>query len=130
MDRLELREIASIHGPVAGPAKTDLLQGTDVFLHTSRYEGHPMAVLEALSFGIPCLLTPNTNVAEEVAAAGAGWEVALSPEAIAQGILTVLRCPPAALEEAGARARELVLRQYTWEKIASQTLDAYRRFAA
>ena len=42
----------------------------DLFIHTFRFEGHPIAVLEALSYGIPCLLTPGTNMAGEVEAAG------------------------------------------------------------
>jgi glycosyltransferase involved in cell wall biosynthesis len=36
-----------------------LLQGADVFMHTAHFEGLPLAILEAMSAGLPLALTPN-----------------------------------------------------------------------
>lgn len=36
-----------------------LLFAGDVFLHTAEFEGLPLAILEALSAGLPCAVTPN-----------------------------------------------------------------------
>src|SRR5699024_7679048 len=47
--QLNLRDIVTLGGVVSGRAKHEVLFSSDVFLHTSRSEGHPMAVLEALS---------------------------------------------------------------------------------
>lgn len=38
-----------------------LLQ-TDLFIQTSRHEGMPMGLLEALSIGVPCLVTVGTSL--------------------------------------------------------------------
>jgi len=38
------------------PDIPELLQASDIFLHTSRYEGHCIAVLEGLASGTPCVL--------------------------------------------------------------------------
>ena len=64
-------KVLKLCGPIAGADKKKVLKDADLFLHTSRSEGHPMGVLEALAYGIPCLLTPGTNMASEVAASGA-----------------------------------------------------------
>ena len=37
----------------------DFLFASDVFLHTAEFEGLPLAILEALSAGLPCAITPN-----------------------------------------------------------------------
>ncbi|NQU23955.1 MAG: glycosyltransferase [Candidatus Nealsonbacteria bacterium] len=122
----QLEEIVTVDGAVGGPQKQALLQRTDVFIHTSRWEGHPNAVLEALAYGVPCLLTRATNMADEVAAAGAGWSVESTPKAIAEGIGEILACDRNKLAEMGGRARDLVVNRYGWDRVASRSVEAYR----
>ena len=130
IDRLGVEDVVSMRGPVSGRAKTALLAAADVFLHPSRTEGHPIAVLEALAHGTACLLTPNTNMADEVAAAGAGWRVQPSPTGIAAGIREVLALDRAQLRQAGVNARRLAVHRYTWPVIAGRSVEAYRGYAA
>ncbi len=59
-------------GPVSGPARTRLLADADVFTLPTRYpvEGQPIAVLEAMHFGLPLITTragglPDMVTAEE-----------------------------------------------------------------
>lgn len=127
---LGLINLVSLQGPVLDEAKSRVLAGADAFLHPSRSEGHPMAVLEALAHGLPCLLTPVTNVADEVAAAGAGWRVEPTAEGIAAGLREVLHADSEALRRAGAAARRLAEEKYRWENVAVESLNAYRKWAA
>lgn len=128
--QLGLGDIVFLKPPIRGPEKAAVLQQADLLVLTSRTEGHPMAVLEALSYGVPCLLTPGTNMAEEVAAAGAGWQVAPTAEAIAGGLRQFLAADQKTLETLGANARRLALEKYTWEQVAKRTVEAYRKYAA
>ncbi|QHG18524.1 glycosyltransferase [Nostoc sp. ATCC 53789] len=96
----------------------------DLLIHTFRFEGHPIAVLEALSYGIPCLLTPGTNIAGEVEAAGAGWSVEDTPAAIAKGMQDVLAAR-LELSKRGQAARNLVEEKYSWNQIGKQSLQEY-----
>ncbi|MBD2508806.1 glycosyltransferase [Nostoc muscorum FACHB-395] len=90
----------------------------DLLIHTFRFEGHPIAVLEALSYGIPCLLTPGTNIAGEVEAAGAGWSVEDTPAAIAKGMQDVLAAR-LELSKRGQAARNLVEENIPGTRLAS-----------
>jgi glycosyltransferase involved in cell wall biosynthesis len=53
-------------GPVSGQVKEQFFKRLDVFLFPSRYkvEAQPMVVLEALSYGIPAIVTPQGYTAE------------------------------------------------------------------
>jgi glycosyltransferase involved in cell wall biosynthesis len=84
-----------------------------------------MGVLEALSYGVPCLLTTGTNYAEEVRVAGAGAAVAPTPTSIASGF-EALAISRSKLEEMSEAARSLS-KQNTWVKVAEDTLSAYQR---
>jgi len=123
-------EIVTLRGPVTGKAKQEMLASTDVFVHPSRTEGHPIAVLEALAHGAPCLLTPNTNMADEVVAAGAGWQVSTSAEGVAEGLTQVLGMNNETLTTASLNARHLAESRYAWHSIAAQSLAIYANYAA
>ncbi|MEN1932826.1 glycosyltransferase [Escherichia coli] len=49
-----------------GLKKEEVLESNNIFIMTSRYEGLPVSVLEALAYGNICLLTEGTNMAKIV----------------------------------------------------------------
>lgn len=112
-------------GPVFGEQKTNILRNADLFVLTSRFEGHPMAVLEALSYGVPCLLTPGTNVADEVADGGAGWRVEPDAGSIAVAIMAAVgkknKLPSM------AREARVLAEAHSWEVVAERTLKEYSK---
>ena len=88
---LNLEGIASYCGGVYHDEKKMVFQNADAFILTSRFEGMPMGVLEALSYGVPCILTPGTNMADELCQAGAGWKADLTSDSIADVIMKAER---------------------------------------
>jgi glycosyltransferase involved in cell wall biosynthesis len=124
---LGLRGTVVFHEPVMGNDKEEMFQAADVFVHTSRYEGLPMAVLEGLSWARPCLVTPGTNIADEVSRAGAGWVAEPTAESIGECILKALAAGEKRLLMGNA-GRALVEREYTWESVARRMLCNYERF--
>ncbi len=126
INKYQIHDFTYIKNSVWGEQKQIVFQSTDLFLHTSRFEGHPMAVLEALSYGIPCLLTPGTNMGLEVATANAGWVVEPTSSAIAQGLSDVLdACSQ--IPARGQAARNLVEKKYSWVEIGKQLQREYER---
>lgn len=111
-------------GMVSGSDKLDLLARADLFCLPSDAEGFSMAVLESLASSTPVLLSPGCHFAE-VEKAGAGRIVDANPESMAI-VLAELLSDPARLREMGRLGREFVAREYTWDSITDQLVDAYR----
>ncbi|WP_291287472.1 glycosyltransferase family 4 protein [Flavobacterium sp.] len=55
-----------LYGSKFAEDKDELLQKMDVFVHPSRNEGLPLSVIEAASYGKPCIVTDATNIGAEV----------------------------------------------------------------
>jgi glycosyltransferase involved in cell wall biosynthesis len=83
--------------------KTPLL-ASDVFLIPSRFEGHPMALIEALSYGLPCVATTTgSNMRREVEEFNAGWTADCSSESLKKALLEVISKETLLEKSKGAR---------------------------
>lgn len=118
--------ITEFNGAVYGTDKDRILKEADIFILTSRSEGMPMGVLEALSYGLPCILTPGTNFGDEVVAANAGWLTSLDPEEIANTIKNAVCQYPASYKELRKNSLELS-RKYNWSRIAENSIAEYSK---
>ena len=58
----ELGDNFTYHGIVYGKEKTELLKECDIFILPSFYEGLPMSLLEAMSFGLIPIVTPVGSI--------------------------------------------------------------------
>lgn len=106
-------------GPVAGEIKSGLLKEAELFIHTSLSEGLPLAVLEAMVYGTPVLISPFCNL-PEVAAAGAGVILPLEVTTIAGALAELLRDESGRLQM-GLNARQLVAERFTWDRVGELT---------
>jgi len=59
-----LTENVVLFGGKFGIEKNNLLNQMDVFVHPSRNEGLPTSIIEAASFGKPCIVTYATNIGD------------------------------------------------------------------
>jgi poly(glycerol-phosphate) alpha-glucosyltransferase len=116
-------------GPAYGEERSRAYATATAFILPSVSEGQPLAALEALSQGIPALLTPQCNL-PEVFEAGCGLEIGTSEEAIAAGVKSLFALPPDKLEAMGARGRDLVAERFNWATTATRFADLYRHLTA
>lgn len=126
--RRSLSELISIRREVWGEEKRAVLQAADCFVQTSRSEGMSMGLLEALSYGLPCIVTQGTGLAELVAGYGAGWGCETTVSGIA-GALRAAVLDRESFPERSLGAAALVEEKFLWERIVPGTLDQYRRIA-
>jgi glycosyltransferase involved in cell wall biosynthesis len=119
-----LGERVTFPGMVTGEAKLDLLARADLFCLPSDGEGFSVAVLEAMASGTAVLLSPGCHF-PEAQEAGAGCVVDPKPEALADAMAALL-ADPGLLRTMGSRGRELALRSYSWDQVASRLEEVYR----
>lgn len=111
-------------GPAFGRDKEDLLRNVDAFVLPSFSEGLPMSVLEAWSYGLPVVMTPECNLPEGFAA-DAAIRIETSAESITEGLNTLFSMNDADLMTMGAKGRGLVEERFTWKSVAAQMREVY-----
>jgi glycosyltransferase involved in cell wall biosynthesis len=114
-------------GPLFGRERDALLGSAYVFVHTSRWEGMPLAVLEALATGCPVLVTPATNLGHYIEEFGAGLVVGGSAQSVAEGLTRLLEMPAEDYETLCSAARRLASERFTWPIVAEQMSAEYSR---
>ena len=114
-----INDLIKINDAVYGEKKNDILMNTDVFVLTSRFEGMPMGVIEALAYGIPCLVTKGTNMADDIDENNAGWTSNNSVEELEIALKRMLR-EKEKFSIIGKNAKKLASK-YSWNQIAEKT---------
>ena len=122
-------DLVSLSHEISGREKEAALLAADIFLQTSRFEGMPLGILEALSYGIPCLVTEGTTLGERIEAAGAGWASRTDSASIAAALRQAVE-DRARWDAIGRNARTLAERDFAWDAIARSTVDAYQKLLA
>ncbi|MBI1388002.1 MAG: glycosyltransferase [bacterium] len=122
---LGLKGSARFAGRLAPGALANAMRASDLFLMTSRFEGLPLAALEALACGLPVVST-SVGEMEHVIQPGVNGELAeANAEALANAALTVLRSPDRYPPEVCARSAA----PYQPETVVQQWYDALRELA-
>lgn len=121
-----LSSIVQFKDAVYSVEKEQALVNSDVFVLTSRFEGLSMALLEALSYGVPCIVTPGTNFDCEIGKYDAGWTASCSKEGIASAFLSMLKTSPSEWKTKSENAL-LLANNFQWEKIALNSHIEYKK---
>jgi teichuronic acid biosynthesis glycosyltransferase TuaC len=119
-DRVALR------GRVAPAQAVAEARAGSLFVLPSVAEAFGVAYIEAMAAGVPAIGCAGEDGPEEIAAAGGGIELVAprDPRGLAAMIDALLR-DPARRAALGARARETVTREFTWERCGRETVAAY-----
>lgn len=111
-----IENIVTLKGEISGESKEQAILGADVFILTSRFEGHPMGLVEALAYGLPCLVSTGTNMKEKVEAANAGWTCDGTTDSLEKALLNVMN-EKKLLKEKSENAINLA-KEYDWDRLA------------
>ncbi len=113
----------SLLGSKFGAEKDQLLTKIDVFVHPSRNEGLPLSVIEAASFGKPCVVTDATNIGDLIMQYRAGetiYNQSSQELEMAMSALTAIWRNPVAFSILQQNAIMMIKENYNWKRIIQQ----------
>jgi poly(glycerol-phosphate) alpha-glucosyltransferase len=122
--RLHANSSISFVGPQFGADKTACYREASAFVLPSFSEGLPMTVLEAWSWRLPVLMTPQCNLPE---GATAGAAIIMEPEVdnISAALYRLFSMTDTERKTIGVNGRILVEDRFQWSQIGSRMADVY-----
>lgn len=119
-DELGLQSIVSFLGPRSDVA--DLLHCADAFVMTSISEGLPMALLEAMATGVPCIATAVGGI-PDLFAGGAGILVPVSDAQAVANAITRVMGDDGLRARLSSQARARIIEAHDFDRIVTRYLD-------
>jgi glycosyltransferase involved in cell wall biosynthesis len=108
----------------SGETLAQLYSHAGVFVLPSSHEGLPIAILEALSYGLP-IIASDIRANQEINLGAESYFPTGDVAALADRLTQAARTPQN--EASRAARRQWVAQAYDWDRIARQTLEVYRR---
>jgi glycosyltransferase involved in cell wall biosynthesis len=112
-------------GWLDGADRASALREASVVALVSHQENFGLSIVEAMACGVPVLVSRHVNLAEEIAAAGAGWVTSLDRVTLLGTLRGVLGADDEWARR-GQAGRELVLRRFVWPAVAAELAKLYR----
>lgn len=119
-------DLVILNHEVSGEEKERILLDADVFIQTSRFEGMPMGILEALSYGLPCLVTEGTTLSDTIKKNRCGWAAKTDIDSIANAIKRMVESKKL-LDKYSQNAIDLVSESFSWTVISEDNISNYKK---
>ena len=103
----------------------DFINQSDIFILTSKWEGFPRSILEAIRAGIPVIASDVGGISESVKNGINGFLVPKSDSYNLKKSLEKLINNPELIEEFGKKSREIYLNNFQFKKMAMNTEKVY-----
>ena len=124
-----LKDVVICNGPIFGKEKVKKYCEMDVFIQTSRSEGQPMGILEAMSYCLPVLVTPGTGMKFSTETYNLGFVAELDFNSIGDKIKEIYE-DKNNLKKYGINARKYVEDNFDGNIIAKKSIEIYQKIIA
>lgn len=121
-NRLEDKVV--FHGGLFGKDKQSMYANADGYILPSHGEGLPMTVLEAWSWKLPVVMTPECHIPEGYDA-DAAIKINDNVESVEDGLKTFLGMSDEERQSMGMRGYDLVRENFTWDVSAKKMIEVY-----
>jgi len=122
---LDVKDTVRFLGPRHGMEKEATYRSADAYILPSLSEGLPLVVLEAWSYSLPVVMTPQCNLPE-----GFKSEAAICAEpstsSLCEGLNQLISMSDSERSRMGALGRKLVEERFTWESVAKKMHSVYK----
>ncbi|MGP1386738.1 MAG: glycosyltransferase [Thainema sp.] len=124
VEHWELCDRTTLPGFLRGEDKAMALYGADVFALPSYGENFGIAVAEAMGAGLPVVITPEVEIADDVQTANAGLVVPGELPAWQSALATLLQSVDQR-HRLGHNGRKLSCDRYNWATVGQQLKETY-----
>ena len=111
-------------GPIAPEHSLERMRRASVYVLPSVDEPFPMSVIEAMSVGLPVVVTDTCTLSDVIGASGAGQVSDGSVESLVTALRTLLSSP-SLRQEMGRHARHLVETEFDIVPVVDRLVEAY-----
>lgn len=122
--KLEIDKDVIFTGVLTGNNKISAFQGGDIFILPSYSENFGMAVIEAMYFGLPVIITKYVGVAPYVSKSQAGIVIEKDEKELSEAILKILNNQNLA-RQMGEKGKYLVETEFSPDSVAEKFLKLY-----
>lgn len=119
-----ISDIVKLNDGIYGDEKFNKLLEADCFIQTSRSEGQPVGIIEALSVGLVSVVTDGTTFADLVEKEECGYAAGSTSHSVAETMIKVYK-ERGNLPQMSKRAREVIKDSFSWDMIAKKTKEIY-----
>lgn len=110
-------------GWLDGKEKSQALSSASLFVLPSSQENFGVSVVEAMAAGVPVLVSPQVNLADEIEKARAGWIVPVNLESLRTALMEAMKSQSERLcRAAGARS---LAQRYRWQTVGHEMFCLY-----
>ena len=121
---LGIQKSVRMIGQVLGKDKACAFSSASLFVLPSHSEGLPIAVLEAMEYGKPVLVTDGWTLPVTTSATF-GWRVSVSENEFGAMLLEAMNTSDEGLATMGRAGRAIVRENFDWDSIAKQACLLY-----
>ncbi len=110
-------------GRVTNETLKDIYLCSDIFVLPTKWEGQPIAVLEAMSYGLPIITTNKYGMVDQVDDGITGLLLdSLQPEHIAAKIEKIVAMD---YKKMGELSKDKAKREFSWSSVADRTIKVF-----
>lgn len=114
---------------MVGPDARAVFAAADIFVLPSHQEGFSIAILEAMSAGLPVLITDQCHLAE-VEKWNVGRVVLPTVDGLVEGLRNLLAQDDNVLLAMGRAAKDRTTMEFSWDRIACRLSKVYNELAS
>jgi glycosyltransferase involved in cell wall biosynthesis len=124
-DELGVGNDVEFLGAKFGEDKLNLMAHMDIFVHTSRWDGLPMSVLEAGGMALPLLISKETNMASYIKRWGCGLVLEENTPVEIANSLELMQSfyKKGKLNDMGKNSRSMMDAEFQWPQIADALVE-------
>ncbi len=107
------------------PTCTRWYEAASIFVHPTLYEGSSLVTLEAMAHRKPVIATRAGGLPDKVRPGVNGWLVEPGDAPALAGAIREALQARARLSDLGARSRDIVEREFSWEQLVDRQIAVY-----